>query len=404
MKLLRLLPLVAILTIGLTVVGCNTSQETVSNDALFGDGTLDGSRVLAEVNGLKITEAQLDLRYDELSREDQNRFKGEDGRRVFLRQMIDEVLRVREAEERKLNRDPIVARVLIAQRRGAMDRALLADLTKGQDPDIDQVRDYFNDHRDTYVRLGAINASHIECLTRADAMKAYQEITVDKRPFAYVVHDYTKNDKSIVEGGDLGWFNKGGFIPLVTDSRVFSEAIWDLEVGVNEPIEIDGRWHVVKIHERKYQRKQTLEEAYDRVVSDMLGEFHQDIVEQWLRDARKSADLTFYGEYRPGHGKSAKELLERAFYSNDPQQKLDLLGLLVDDYPDSEQADDALFMAGNVALDTWGDRRQASLFFSELIRRYPDSDYVEDCQYILDHMSDPDFVNPQSIEDLRQGQ
>jgi len=96
--------------------------------------------------------------------------------------------------------------------------------------------------------------------------------------------------------------------------------------------------------------------------------------------------------------------MERAFYAKDPQQKLDLLGLLVDDFPDSEYADDALFMAGNVALDTWGDRRQASFFFSELIKRYPKSDYVSDSQYILEHMDQPEFVNPSSIEDLRKGE
>ena len=160
---------------------------------------------------------------------------------------------------------------------------------------------------------------------------------------------------------------------------------------------------MVKVVERKYERLQTLEESYDRVVQDMLPEFQQTIIETWLRDARTGAEVEYLGEFRPGHGKSAKELLERAYYVKDPVQKLDVLGLLLDDYPDSEYADDAFFMAGNVALDNWGDRRKASLFFNRLIERFPDSDYADDSRYILQNMDSPDFVNPSSIEDLRRG-
>jgi len=95
------------------------------------------------------------------------------------------------------------------------------------------------------------------------------------------------------------------------------------------------------------------------------------------------------------------ELLDRAMATSDVQQKMDLYQLLAEDYPDDELADDALFLAANEALDTWGDRAQASGLLRVLLQKFPDSEYAVDAQYIIDNMARPGFTKPQSIEDLR---
>jgi hypothetical protein len=276
------------------------------------------------------------------------------------------------------------------------------ELTKNMEPSIDEVRAYFELNRDEYRRLGAMSASHVQCDTREDAERAYNDIVERHRALATVAHEMSTNDETRLQGGDLGWFNRGGFIPFIPNGAEFSERIWDLQPGVNPPVEFEGKWHVIKIHERQYERQQTLEEAYDRVLADMLTGYQQEIIDAWMKDAIAEADIEYKGEFRPGQGKSAKELLERAYYATDPEVKLDLLALLVDDYPDSEYADDALFVAGNFVLDTWGDRRRSSVLFNELVTRYPDSSYREEAQYILDHMHEPGMVQPKSIEELRE--
>lgn len=403
MKLAQILTPATALAAVLVLAACQGDSQTAEGpQPLFGDGALDNSRVVARVNGEPITETMLDLRFEELNRQQKARFQGPEGRRVFLRQMIDEMLRVREAERRQLPRDLTVARVLISQRREALDLALRVDLTKGQEPSIDNVRAFFEQNRDNYRRLGTMHASHVECATREDAEAAHRALVEQNRAFGRVVAEMSVNRDTKLNGGDLGWFNRGGFIPYIRDSKEFTELIWDLKDGINPPLEYGGHWHVVSIHDRKRDRPQTLEEAYDRVVSDMTDEFNRGIIDEWMRAALAQAAVEYFAEFRPGHGKTAKELLERAFYANDVQEKLDLLGLVVDDYPESEYADDALFMAGNLALDTWGDRRQASVFFYELIKRYPDSVYREDAQFMMDNMEQPGMVQPKSIEELRK--
>jgi peptidyl-prolyl cis-trans isomerase C len=394
-----ILMLLAIVALG---AGCREEAAPVVERPVFGDGTVDASRVVARVGDDEITEQMLDMRFEELNRQEKARYNGPEGRRLFLRYMVDELISVREAERRMLTSEPVVARVLIAQRREALNLALRAQITRDLEPTIDQVREYFEAHRDDYRRLGAMSASHIECATREAAQKAYAEVVERHRAFGTVAAQMSINDETRLNGGDLGWFNRDGYIPYIKNSGEFTQRIWDLKSGVNEPVEFMGHWHVVKVGERQYERLQTLEEAYDRVVADMLPAMREAEVDTWSREARAEASVEYFGEFRPGHGKSAKELLERAYYTKDPREKINLLGLLVDDYPDSELADDALFVAANVSLDTWGDRREAGLLLRALVTRYPESVYVDDANYMLENMHKPGMVNPKSIEELRQ--
>ncbi len=402
MQTSRITLAVVLLIAAMALAGCRSETAAPGGgQPIFGNGALDNSRILARVNDYAITENMLDLRLEELGKDGQLRYPGPDGRRVFLRHMIDEVLMVREAEARKLHLDPVVARVLIAERRDALIDAQRTDLVKGKEPSIDEVRAFYTKNRDRYMRIGTMHASHIECLTRETADDVYRKVKEKTAPLHTLAVTHSQNNHTKVNGGDLGWFNRNGYIPGIVDSGAFSEAIWHFDIGVNPPLAFGGRWHVVVVHDRQADRPQTLEEAYLRVVNDMQDEFREGLVDGWLRDARAAAAVELYGEYRPGKGRTARELMERAYYVADPHAKLDLLALLVDDYPDDELAPAALFMAANLALDSWGEVRQAHHFLTELITRYPNSELVGDATYILQNMHRPDFIQPRSIEDLR---
>ena len=393
--------------LGLTLVGACGRDDVHGNDrgrTVFGDGMLDNSRVVATVDGERITERMLDLRVEELTGSDKVRFAGEDGRRLLVRRMVEELLRVREAERNKLDLDPEVARVLNYQYRMAMDLAQNTMIVRGHEPTVDQIRAYFERNRDRYVRLGTMHASHIECETRADAQTAYELVKNRKKSFDAAVREFSKNKETVLRSGGLGWFNKGGFIGGIKDASGFTEAIWGLPLGLNPPIEYNGAWHVVKVHSREPERLMTLDEGYDRVVTDLMPEFHADLQREWMDEAKSQATIEYFGEFRPGQGRTAKELLDRALHHNDPQRQAELFKLLVEDYPDDEYTDDAMFFAANLHLDQWGDTRSASFYLGALLRKFPDSELAGDAQFMLDNLGKSKVINPESIEDLKQGQ
>ena len=72
------------------------------------------------------------------------------------------------------------------------------------------------------------------------------------------------------------------------------------------------------------------------------------------------------------------------------------------DFPESDRADDALFLSGNLVLDAFNDRRQGASLLNRLLKEYPESELVPDTQYMLENFDNPKAMKPSSIDDLRQ--
>lgn len=391
------------LTAVLVLVGCQAQDNdqaipAFDREVLFGDGVPDKSPVICRVGDFEITERQLDLRVAELPEGERGRYEGPYGRRLLLKRMIEEVLLVQAGYENELYNDADVAHTLIANRRFAMARAMLnTGLLKDREPTIDEIREYYRAHRERYINQGIMQARHIECATKADADRAYDRLINGEgrqAKFPYVAGDLSINEQTRVAGGELGWFNKGGFIAMIPDSKDFIDAVWDLDIGLHPPLEVNGRWHVVEVVRREYERPMTLEEAEFRVKQEMMPSFQDELVSAFYAERLAETPVTYFGAYRPGEGKTDRELFERAFHTQDPERKQALYELLMEDYPASDLVDDSLFLLGDLSLESFQHPRQAEKYLRRLLAEYPDSEYADDAKYILENLDNPRLRQP----------
>ncbi len=95
-------------------------------------------------------------------------------------------------------------------------------------------------------------------------------------------------------------------------------------------------------------------------------------------------------------------ILERAALAEDPGVKIDYYRLIYTDYPESDRADDALFMCALISMDTYMDNRTAQRYLNILIKDYPESELREDVSFLKKNMYNSEKMNPTSIEDLRK--
>jgi parvulin-like peptidyl-prolyl isomerase len=74
-------------------------------------------------------------------------------------------------------------------------------------------------------------------------------------PFEEVAKEYSKDENSREQGGDIGWVRRGQY-----DEKL-EEAIFQMEAGETryEPIQSNYGWHVVKVEEKKGVLKGSLE-------------------------------------------------------------------------------------------------------------------------------------------------
>lgn len=402
--------MLAVLCLGSALALCGCQEGSSASGSfqylpLFGDGKKDVTPTIAKVGDVAITENQLELWIDELPPAKRAKYEGPDGRRLALKTMVEAVLMVNGAVEQKLYLDQDVARMLISLRRSTLDTAMRNyGLLRGHEPTEEQIRQFFTDNRDKYRHLGIVHARHIATDSREKAQEAYARLLKGGpgNSFPELVREYSENAETRKKEGDLGFFNKGGFVANVRNSQVFSAKAYDLENGLNPPISVSDRWHVIEILNREDERPQTYAEARDKVVTDMLPGFQDAIIKDYLLDARKKYGLEMFGEFAPGKGLTANELFARGLAVTAPEDKLDLFNLLHTDYPESDRADDALFMAAQVTIETYEDMRLAERYLNMLIEQYPDSELVDDATYLRDNLYNPKVIRPMRIEDLKQ--
>ncbi len=386
-----------VLLFGLTSCG---SDSGGADNEIYGNGFKDVSDVIAKVGDITITRSDLELRYGELPPKLKRRYSGDDWEARFLRFMIDEALLYEGARSAEIQLDPTISQALISQKRYVMaDGFRRLEVWKDLEPTEQQIRDYYEDFPEDFVVHETVKARHIECATEQDARKAWEALHAGGQhaKFPYVVSEYSVNAESAKLGGDLGWFNKGGYIGAIPNSKQFIDAVWDLDTGLNEPVKIGKTWHIVEILSRKPARPLTLAEARPQIVKDLEPMVRNQRVDEYLTESRETYPIEYFGDFRPGSGSSPEAFFKRALANKDPQVQLDLYGILIEDYPENEYKPKALFMAANLQMDRYQDRFQASRLLNRLIAEYPDNELVDQARFLLDNMGRRGSVVPENL-------
>ena len=401
-----LLLLLAALAVGLSSCRQETEGELAPPDDLFGDGMPDASDVVCRVGDQEISRRDMDLRLEEMPTDFRKLFSGEGAERRLLEFMISEVLQADAAIEEDLLADPIVRQQIISEWRVTL-RDAYANLVLFRDlePSAQEIKEYYLEHLDSYRTQAQLKARHIQCAERAKAEAAYAAIRKGgyEGLFANVVGVYSENERSKRLNGDLGWFSRQGFIPVLDNhGQAFAEAIFDLDIGLHEPIQVGSDWHVVEILDREATRQMTVEEVRDRIVRELEPSVRDRARGEFIDARRQDVDIQYFGKFRPGEGRSAEELLRLGMLAGNIEKAMQYYELLLLDYPESEYAPMALFMQANLYLDTYADAYSARKCLRRLLRQYPDSEVRDQAEYMLENAGSTAIQKPKSIEELRQ--
>ncbi len=371
---------------------------------LFGNGQKDPTPVVARVGGVEITQRDLELRLKEMPDDLKPQYSDPASQRQLLRLMIGELLLAQAAIEADVTAVPDVSQQLISQRRTTLiDAYKEMVLWKDLAPTPEQIaQEYELNKAIHYQVMPSVQARHIQCNTKEEADAAWARLNSGGKmsAFPYVVADLSRNSLSIQQEGVLGWFNRGGFISALPYGKEFSEVVFDWSFGLHPPVKIGGHWHIVEILERQSARTLSLAEVKDRIVDQLMPGLQQSAKEEFLAACLKEEPVEYFGEFRPGNGRTAEELLKLGMLAANFERQLEIYDTLLEDYPDSKEAPMALFMKANLYLDTTGDMNRCRHYLLQTLERYPQSEIRDQAQFMLDNLGKVDFKSPRSIQEL----
>ncbi|MDX3808452.1 peptidylprolyl isomerase [Bosea thiooxidans] len=210
---------------------------------LAGPAFAQADKVVAKVDGIPITQKEVDLATEDLS-ERLAQLPEDRKRDEVINYLVDLKLGAKAAAEAKVADMPdFAARLAYYREKVLLDQYLTGIGKKAVTEEA--AKKLYEDTTKAMAPEEEAHARHILVETE-DQAKAVEERLKKGEDFAKVAADVSKDPGSGKEGGDLGWFTKDRMVPE------FAEAAFKLKKGeVSAPVKSQFGWHVIKLEDKR---------------------------------------------------------------------------------------------------------------------------------------------------------
>jgi peptidyl-prolyl cis-trans isomerase C len=236
------------------------------------------SKVVARVNDMEITEADLEIAAADPALQMPN-VPDAQKRDLLTGYLIDLKLGSKAAETAKVGASADFARKLAYSRdKTLLDEYLDQEAKKAVTPEA--ARQLYEETAKNVTPEQEVRARHILVENEDEAKKAQTRVTGGE-DFAKVAGELSKDPGSKTDGGDLGFFTKDRMV------EPFAEAAFKLEPGqISDPVQSQFGWHVIKVEEKRTKPVPSFEEMKDQVEAYLGRKAQQDLIMGLRKDAK----------------------------------------------------------------------------------------------------------------------
>jgi peptidyl-prolyl cis-trans isomerase C len=258
-------------------LACAFLSASMTASPAMAEDAAAAPKVLATVNGKKITEADLKIAMEDLGASLPQQLQGKARETYLLDYLIDGQLVVQKATADKLDQTPDFTEKLGYLHDKALMEVMLGDVAKAATTD-ENLHKTYDEAAKAQKPETEIHARHILVATEADAQAALKRVKGGE-DFAKVAKDVSKDPGS--EGGDLGWFTKDRMVPE------FADAAFKLDKGqVSDPVKSQFGWHIIQVEDKRQKTFPPFDEVKDQIVRYVVQKAQSDMIVK-LRDAAK---------------------------------------------------------------------------------------------------------------------
>lgn len=262
------------------------------------DGPKD---VVARWGKSVITNEDLDIRIQGYPPELQERLKDPGQRKQYIESLIQILIAGAEARAQKIDKDKEVAvRIDDMVNSILLQEYINRKLKNLAAPTDEEIKAFFDAHKDEYVTPVFIHARHIlieakpnaaedaVAEARAKAEKVYQELAAGG-DFNKLARQYSDDKETRDHGGDLGLFRADQMVPE------FSGPVFLMQKGeLGKPFRTPFGFHVVKINDLIPARQMDLADVKDDVQTRVENEKREKFVYGELDRLKKKYKVEIY--------------------------------------------------------------------------------------------------------------
>ncbi len=364
----------------------------------------DFTQVIAKVGDTEITQGDFDRRYSQLSEGDRKAFEGDDWRKRFLDQIIEETVLYKKAIDEHYDQDPKIQAQLDLLRRQVLIKAYTNQISANSVPDDETIQAYYDANKEQFRTLDRVVVSHISCKDEQKIDKAYAELTTGTN-WDIVAAKYNEDPNSLSNHGLIGWINPTGFVLGVGLQPEFNKIAFSLErQKFSKPVLINRRWEIIRAGNKVKGEIPSIDQVKPRVIEKLRSVVLRKNYKKTVRDLEQEYSVERFGKYKTVAANSAEELYRRAAEVHDPQTRIDFYNQIANNYPNSDLADKALFTAGFIYSEQLKRVNFAFEEFHQLLSKYPNSEYADDAKWMIKNLGKANLENSESssAEEIQQ--
>ena len=389
-----------VITLALSLLlafGCGKKAEKLSVD-------VPDEKLAAEVEDWRLSREQLDEVLRRLPDAQRSKYSTPEGMAILSQRMMQEELAYREAKKMNLAEREDVAKQIEQLTRDVLVSKYIEEVvdTKAR-PSDEELHEFYDTHQDLYTELERIRAQHIFSKDPAKLKDLKTRVEEGGEKFTTLAHIYSEDPNTKAAGGDLGFFNPGGYIQSIGFSQTFSDQVSAMEQGkVYGPIKWEEGYSLVRVNEKVPARVVPYEDVVDDIANRMAQEKLDAVRDQHFAEIAKNYKTrNILQERLDKNQRGPAELFEFAQNTTDPQQRINAFQEIVDRYPQDKTAPEALFMIGFVYAEELKDASMADHTFARLIEKYPDSEMARTARWMQENLHEP-LPKFDDLEDLNK--
>ncbi|MDU5466305.1 MAG: peptidylprolyl isomerase [Peptoniphilus harei] len=246
---------------------------------------MDKDKLLAEVNGKKITGVDYNLFIDSLNPQLKQYFGGEEMNKEVVNELVYQALLYEDAMEKGMDKDDEFIQVVEKTKESMLKTYALGKLLATVKVTDEDIKKFYEDNKEVFKEKESANASHILVEEEDKAKEIYEKIK-NGEDFAALAREFS-TCPSKEKGGDLGTFTKGQMV------KEFEDAVFNGEVGtVTEPVKTQFGYHIIKINEKNEGRDLEFDEVKDKIAAQVRRQKEQELYNKKITELKDKYQVT----------------------------------------------------------------------------------------------------------------
>ena len=220
--------------------------------------------ILATIDGVVITDAEVDAFISNLPKEQQMYASHPQFRKQCLDQIVSVYLYAKMAEEEKLDETEEFKKIFESARKDILAQLAMNKVLKDIAVTDEDAKKFYEENPQNFTKGETVRAKHILVKEEADCNAILAAIEAGEKTFEAAASE-SSTCPSGAQGGDLGEFGRGQMVPE------FEQAAFAAEIGqVVGPVKTQFGYHLIKVEQKNEAAVVAYEEVAERIKSSLL--------------------------------------------------------------------------------------------------------------------------------------